>query len=592
MYRDVSYLRMRRSEIRWVLISILISLTLLFSLAEVLWAATPGGSQYPELKKRIAVLDFDVKAPKAPRDLGSSMAEMLITALHSTGRFIVLERKAIEDILKEQGIGMSGAIRAGTEARVGEMLGAQVLIKGTITEFDEIVEGEAGIGNIKLKKIKGHVVIDIRMFDANTGVILDSRRSEATVSDLAVSLSSQGGKIDLTQKTPLVTAIRQAIDEAVKFIVGKMESVPWQGRVVESEAGRVYVNAGRELGLPLGCYLEVYKRGKELVDPDTGISLGFQITKIGLIQVEQVEDKFSICKLIAGSPGSKGDIVKIIPPEKVTEVREELSKAPSETAVKPSRGELIPSMTVVVVIPERHIQRHIPDPAGETEIIRKLVESGFNVVDQKKVEEIRYNELVFTALKDARAAISIGRDFGADVIIIGEAFSEFAGRVSNMISCRARIEARIIDINTGRILAADGREASAIDISEDIAAKKALRQAGSNLADYFIERLKNIGQTPEGPTTRRIELLLTGIESYGQLRDFENALKGLSGVINVQRRSYSENTARFDVTASIDPMELADKLYDCKFSSFRIEISSFTQSKLEVMVLPATSNTP
>lgn len=316
-----------------------------------------------------------------------------------------------------------------------------------------------------------------------------------------------------------------------------------------------------------------------------------------------MEDKFSICRLLGGSLGSKGDIVKLIPAEQAQMVLAELGKAPSEIAAGPgnpvqshmktTREQEIPSMSIVVVIPEQHIQRQIPDPAGETEIIRKLVENGFNVIDQKKVNEIRYSELVFAALKDARAAISIGRDFGADIAIIGEAFSEFAGRIpSNMISCRARVEARIIDMNTGSILAADGREASAMDISENVAAKKALRQAAGELADYFIECLKSKGHVSEEVTMRRIELLLTGIESYGQLIEFEGALRGLPGVINVQRRSFSESTARFDVTASIEPMQLADELYLHKFSSFRIEISSFTQSKLEVRVLPVTSVIP
>lgn len=595
---------MRRSGIGWLLIPIavfmVILLALLFPLAEISWAVTaPGGPQYTAMKKRIAVLDFEVKAPEAPRDLGSGMAEMFITSLHQTGRFIVLERKAIADILEEQKLGMSGAIKSGTEARVGEMLGAQILVKGTITELDERSEGGGitlpfggGKGGLSIGKVTAHVVLDIRMFDANTGVILDSHRSEATVSETAVGLVLAGGRIDLNaasfQKTPLGKAIRQAIDDAVKFIVGKMETVPWQGRVVLSEEGKVYVNAGRELGLPVGCYLEVYKRGKELTDPDTGLSLGFQMTKIGLIQVEQVEDKFSICKLVGGSPGSKGDIVKLIPPEQAQTVLAELGKVQGEAAVGPGKtvGERgIPSALIVVVIPERHIHRYIPDPAGETEIIRKLVENGFNVVDQRKVSEIRYSEVVFTALKDPSAAISIGRDFGADMVIIGEAFSEFAGTMhSNMVSCRARVEARIIDMNTGRILAADGREASAMDISEDVAAKKALRQAGSELADYFIERLKSGGQVSEGVTTRHIEVLLTGIESYGQLIEFEKALRELQGVTNVQRRSFAEGAARFDVTASIEPMQLADKLYLHKFSSFRIEIGSFTQSKLEVMV--------
>lgn len=54
-------------------------------------------------KKRVAILNFEVKAPGAEDKIGSSMAEMLITALHNTDKYIVLERESqsFKDMLKE-----------------------------------------------------------------------------------------------------------------------------------------------------------------------------------------------------------------------------------------------------------------------------------------------------------------------------------------------------------------------------------------------------------------------------------------------------------------------------------------------------------
>ena len=62
-----------------------------------------------------------------------------------------------------------------------------------------------------------------------------------------------------------------------------------------------------------------------------------------------------------------------------------------------------------------------------------------------------------------------------------------------MQSCRARLEAKIYVVRTGQIIAADGKYGSAIDISESIAAKKALSSAGQQMGEYFVEQLLNLG---------------------------------------------------------------------------------------------------
>lgn len=49
-----------------------------------------------------------------------------------------------------------------------------------------------------------------------------------------------------------------------------------------------------------------------MIDPDTGLSLGYQTSQIGYVQVSRIEDKFSIASVVRGTGGSKGDIVKLL----------------------------------------------------------------------------------------------------------------------------------------------------------------------------------------------------------------------------------------------------------------------------------------
>jgi curli biogenesis system outer membrane secretion channel CsgG len=535
------------------------------------------------------VLEFEVKAKGAPRDAGRGLSEMFITALHKTGRFIVLERAAIEAIFREQGFGISGAVKSGTEVKIGEMLGAQTLVKGVITEFQENQKRiDAGgftsrFKNLGIVTVEGYVAIDIRIFDAATGVILHTCRVEGKVSKkgltgavLIKGIAIGAGKFE---ETALGEASRKAIQDAVNFIIKNMEDVPWQGRVVSVQDTKVYINAGQDTGIKGGDCLEVYKRGEELVDPDTGMSLGYQISKIGYAQISSIEDKFSIAHVVKGS-GGKGDIVKL------------LEGGIEDVPPPPPPPPPPPKMRIMVVIPEVHITRKIPDPAGETEIIKKLLEKGFDVVDPKMVDAIRYDEQVAKAMKDEKAAAAIGRDYGAEVVIIGEAFSEFAGRQpGGMISCRARVEARAIKVDTGNILAADGKHGSGMDISENVAAKTALRQAGGELADYFIEQLKSVSEQPKNAEGAKppasagtVQILLSKIQSYGQLIQFEKAIKSIEGVKEVHRLSFSEGTARLDVECSCDAQRLADGLYLQDLGDFKIDIKSFSANKLEVEI--------
>jgi len=453
-------------------------------------AAPAAAPQYYGPKKRVAVMDFEYKGPAEWNawKVGSGMSEMLITALHKTGRFIVVERKEMDEIFKEQALGVSGAVKEGTEAKIGELLGAQALVKGVITEFEETKTG-AGIGGvfkgiaIGVGQVSGYVACDIRMYDATTGVILESHRSEGKVSKgaiagaVVISGMTIGGAA--FNKTCIGEATRKAIDDMVAFIVAKMEPIPWQGRVILAKGNEVYLNAGSGAGIKVGDSFDIYKRGEELIDPDTGLSLGFEQSKIGNIQVSKVEDKFSIAKITAGSGGVKGDLVRLPTAEPIAQP---IVEKPKKEIVGPR---------VMVVIPETHLGRRIPDPAGETEIIKRFLEAGFDVVDQAQVQKIREDEVVARGWRDDKVAQELGRRYQAEVIIIGEAFSEFAATLEReMVSCRARVEAKAVETATGQILATDGREGSAADISENIAGKKALRDAGSELASYLIERIR------------------------------------------------------------------------------------------------------
>ena len=273
-------------------------------------------------KKTIAVMDFENKAGAASEwNLGSGMAEMLATALINTGGFIVVERQAITDVLKEQDFGASGRTTEVGAAKIGKILNSQILVRGAVTEFSTSSSGGTGgisYGGVSLgmSSSKAHIAVDVRIYDSTTGQVLDSIRCEGNATASGVS-AGYSGVVDVGgssfTKTPLGKATAEAINKAVFFIASKMANVPWQGKIVSVKNNVVFINAGQNSNVLIGDEFTVYKKGEELIDPDTGISLGSEDTKIGRIQVNAVDEKFSKAVATAGSASSfsAGDIIRL-----------------------------------------------------------------------------------------------------------------------------------------------------------------------------------------------------------------------------------------------------------------------------------------
>lgn len=301
--------------------SIIISLVFLLGCAQT--RVRPYAEKYKGPKKRIAVMDFEVKVPRAHRKIGSGMAEMLITALHKTGKFVVVERKAIRDIIKEQDLGGRGRVRKETAARIGDILGAQLLVRGAVTEFEEKVS-RGGVGGVLLKKKTGaglttttaYVACDIRMYDATTGIILEAITKKAKARSVGVVLAGvlRSGNIlggGFSIKTPLGKATRGCIDGIVNAIVDRIETVPWQAKIIKVSNGKVYINVGANAGIRKGEVFEVYRVGEELIDPDTGLSLGAEETYAGKIKIREAEKKYAIATILEGEGFQRGDVVRI-----------------------------------------------------------------------------------------------------------------------------------------------------------------------------------------------------------------------------------------------------------------------------------------
>lgn len=151
-----------------------------------------------------------------------------------------------------------------------------------------------------------------------------------------------------------------------------------------------------------------------------------------------------------------------------------------EALKKQLAGKTLPKFAVA--IPETHVNRAIPDPAAETEFNFLLRACEATVINTK---DDAAGDWAVALFKDAGKPMPKGLQ-EADVAIVGEGFSEYAGTNEKLISVKARLEVKAVDVRTGKILATGRTTATAVDLAENIAAKSALQKAAADIAVKLI----------------------------------------------------------------------------------------------------------
>lgn len=260
-----------------------------------------------------------------PAEFARGLTEMVTTTLVATNRFVVLERAQLAAVMQEQDMGVSGRVNKETAPAQGGVMGAQALITGDITGFSYSAESMGGnLANIikgvtaGVTKLTALVTIDLRVIDAVTGEVIGAAkgRGKASATGVYADLTREDKNINTnaSKTTPLGEASRSAIQNAVAELLLQMpRTLVWARRVVDVRDGLVYVNSGKGDGLEVGAVLQVFEQGQALIDPDTGKNLGNPDRLIGEVQVESVEDRYSVAKVLSGQGFTRNHLVRIKP---------------------------------------------------------------------------------------------------------------------------------------------------------------------------------------------------------------------------------------------------------------------------------------
>ncbi len=211
--------------------------------------------------------------------------DILSSKLAASGKFILLEREDLDILVKETGADMN-------------KIGADYIILGSITEFGRKTEGEQKVfSSTKTQTVEAGV--SIRLVEASTGLIIYSDEAKGFAETSTKQTMGLGGTAGY-DATLSDKAISSALSQLVENIINKCMNQPWKSYILSVEDGSYIISGGASQGLVAGDKFTVYKRGKVVKNPQTGMNVELPGTKVGEITVvssfgDTPETELSFC---------------------------------------------------------------------------------------------------------------------------------------------------------------------------------------------------------------------------------------------------------------------------------------------------------
>lgn len=217
--------------------------------------------------------------------------DILSSKLASSGKFILLEREDLDVLVSEAGKDM-------------KKIGADYIILGSITQFGRKAEGhEQVFSSTKTQTVEAGV--SIRLVEASTGLIIYSDEAKGYAETTTKTTLGLGGTAGY-DATLSDKAISAALGQLVENIINKCMDKAWRSFILTVDDGSYVISGGASQNIAPGDIFTVYKKGKVVKNPQSGVDIELPGKKLGEVTVlqslgETPETEISFCTY-AGEP--------------------------------------------------------------------------------------------------------------------------------------------------------------------------------------------------------------------------------------------------------------------------------------------------
>ena len=227
------------------------------------------------------------------------------------------------------------------------------------------------------------------------------------------------------------------------------------------------------------------------------------------------------------------------------------------------------------MVREQNLIDNTPTDFAETKLLAMFYEKGFDVVDRQMVQALKGGDGYSQALAgNVSAAAKIASQLGAEIVVIGTAKISSGGKIYNMTSGQADINAKIIRADTGEILAvvpqARGKKPH---ISPSTAGVNATNQAAEALGKNIISQLVMKWSTQQS--------------NFMSYMTFESFLKAqtVSGIRNAYAKSLNEGVAEYEVEFEGKSQALAMGLSQTSPDGLNFKVTGLTGNRITAEIV-------
>ena len=253
------------------------------------------------LKRKVAIGRFSNETQyakglfydKENDPMGKQALDILSTRLAASGKFILLERNDISQLLDEANSTENGF----------QKIGADYMIIGSITQYGRKNLGDAKVFSTTKTQIV-EAAVSIRLVDVSTGLIIYSDEAKGDAELKTKTTMGIGGRADF-DATLSDKAISAAISKLVENIINKCTNKPWRSYFLTYDSDAVIVSGGASQGISVGDVFAVKLKGKTVKNPQTGINIELPGKQVGKVEVLSVagdtpETEYSIVSFKEG----------------------------------------------------------------------------------------------------------------------------------------------------------------------------------------------------------------------------------------------------------------------------------------------------
>lgn len=240
-----------------------------------------------EQTKRLRMAVANFRSDAQSNALGALVTVYSKSALVQTRKFAVLERDWEKEENAEGSLLASGKAPADETTRLGQRLGADIILIGTVNSF--WVREPAG-EEPNLLDVVAKAQVEFRLVDFATGQLKVSKVINVSLNQAQLRLLAKNSQIT-SPEIPLALKIGNQIADTVTEIAYPITIVE------ASPDGEVVLSQGGDRIIP-GAKYAVYSLGPSVVDPATGESLGAVETFVGIVEITRSEPKMSYARAI------------------------------------------------------------------------------------------------------------------------------------------------------------------------------------------------------------------------------------------------------------------------------------------------------